>query len=71
MTDPKAAEMINNMFKNLPPKERLKLKLSSARSNRLPNENRVELRKSAEEEYEKAMKTAMEALQKAKSSNAK
>ena len=54
--------VVSKLFENLPAKERLRLKLSSARSNRLPNEKRVELRKNAEEEYTKAMQKAAEIM---------
>ena len=48
--------MISKMFNDLPAKERLKLKLKNARSDRLPHVKQIELRKSAEEEFANAMK---------------
>lgn len=62
--------VVSKLFENLPAKERLRLKLSSARSNRLPNEKRVELRKNAEEEYTKAMKKAAEIMSSKREANA-
>jgi hypothetical protein len=56
------SSVVSKLFENLPAKERLRLKLSSARSNRLPNEKRVELRKNAEEEYTKAMQKATQIM---------